>query len=136
MVSYEEIREWAKKHYPKYADNIEAMRILYEKLHGKKITEFREGDETTIIGEIKEVKEISWTGCKEHRRKNCDCSEKKKFRMMKYKVADSTGEIYVSDFKVEEIFSRGSVVKIEGKVKKWRDQLEMVGYNFERLEKR
>lgn len=152
-VSDEMIREWAKKYYPEYADNIQLMRILYERKFGrgkvvngrryvdKKIKDLKEGEYVRIKGLVVSIeRDYKYAGCPRCFRKNCEHNEEKVTILRhSYLVGDDTGMILVlTPFKVDDgkrDFDIDDEVVIEGKVKKFRDILEIEISRYEIVRK-
>jgi len=108
MVTDEEIKEWMKKRYPEYADNIELGRLLWKKMKArgiqvsegiekKNIGDIVEGDYCRIEGVVTDAR-INWyMGCKVCFKKECSCVvEKVRHYRHQFEVADKTGRITVA----------------------------------------
>ncbi len=152
-VSDEMIREWAKKYYPEYADNIQLMRILYERKFGrgkvvegrkfveKKIKDLKEGEYVRIKGLVVSIeREYKYKGCPRCYKKKCEHNEEKvNILRESYLVGDDTGLILVvTPFKIDDgkkVLDIDDEVILEGKVKKFRDRLELEISKYEIVRK-
>ena len=52
MVSDEELREWMRKRYPAYADNLKLARLLYERENKKSVVKTSERDNRVMIKDV------------------------------------------------------------------------------------
>lgn len=152
MVSDEEILRWAKEKYPKYADNIKLMRILYEKEHGRgvkvsgsryfkktTVSELKEGDYVELEGLVVEyLRAYSHIGCKKCFRKQCSCGEEK-VRIVRnsFLFGDSTGIVrIIMPMKVDDgirEFEGLEEVVVRGRVSKFKDEFEIQVREYEIL---
>lgn len=148
MVSDEEIMEWAKKNYGEYANNLELMKKLYEKIVlGReksmiverqnsitKIAEAKQGMKhktfKVVVSEI--VKSNKYIGCskcyKNVAKGACKCGEPfVELYMHLYEVGDETGSILVTvgPTREPEPWKVGDIVEFVADVTKYRDKIEL-----------
>ena len=151
-VPDEVIKEWAKKHYPEYADNLKVMRILYERAHGrgvkasysgyeaKDISEVNEGEFVEVKGVVfDEVRIIKYDGCPECYRKECNCGKGKvTYYRPILRMADKTGDIMIAlPFATEmHDVKIGDEIVVKGRVKRWKDIYEINVREYEVVKKK
>jgi len=153
----EKMKEWFKKKYPDYAhmaENIELVRRLYEKEHGrgKRVSgvsaeEVKIKELPAYVNKVVEIEGIvtriydviKYMGCPKCNRKNCDCDvDKTELYLHSAEVGDETGFAYImlrpsTNNKID--FDVGDVIRARGRVKKWKDDYELNVFEYKILKK-
>lgn len=141
-----ELIDWAiKRGYGDFIKNIELLKILYAKDHGKtkvtigrkgiveaeRITKIidipkRSGEYVTIQGIVAQIEERKYRGCLICGRKNCtDHGSMGEIVLQHFIVGDDTGLIWCLTRKGRFDFKEKDEVKIKGKTNMFRDMIEL-----------
>jgi len=144
-MSDNEIIEWMKKNYPKYASNLELGKILYskhvlkqeysERSSSDKIISIEDakklklGERATVSGLVAKVSVISYMGCPICKKKNCDIHDEGEveIKMYAFLLGDSTGTIWCSSSSAVE---EGEEITVSGKIRDYKGGKEMSAFTL------
>lgn len=150
------VKEWARKRFPKYASNIEAMKILFKQLAKSEtkgieyvkatISEARRGDflhikcRALIVEKSKKFVKTCKV-CGKGEKKGCSCGEGFLQKLViSFTLADESDMMvaimFSDDESVYEKFKVGDEVKVFGRLRRYNDNVELVIESIERFDKR
>lgn len=154
-MSEQEIKDWMKKNYPEYADNLELGKILYAKFvkkqavaiprggdgdyQKKRIVDVKKAGERVIVsGLVVRVDRGEYFGCAMCKRKVCsEHKERRKYYTTNLSVGDDSGLIWCGFITAEQLdVKEGDEVEIRGRTKDWKGKMEVMADNINFLRRK